>query len=87
MTRVEDITVRAIAALVAVLVWLTPGPGETSELVAVFATGPASGPTEDSPGWDCRIHGNRVCGPGNAQNVPAGDYSTGWLDYSDDFGA
>jgi hypothetical protein len=46
-----------------------------------------SGPTEDSPGWDCRVHGNRVCGPGNAQNVPAGDYSTRWLDYSDDFGA
>jgi hypothetical protein len=47
----------------------------------------ASGPTEDSPQWDCRIHGNRVCGPGNGQNVPAGDYSTRWLDYSDDFGA
>lgn len=37
---------------------------------------PASGPTEDSAGWDCRIHGNRVCGVGNAQGVPAGDYST-----------
>jgi len=24
---------------------------------------------EDSPGWDCRIHGNRVCGPDNAQGV------------------
>jgi hypothetical protein len=48
----------------------------------------ASGPTEDSPGWNCRIHGNRVCGPGNAQNVPAGYYfPAGWLDYSDDFGA
>jgi hypothetical protein len=46
-----------------------------------------SGPTEDSPGWDCRVHGNRVCGPGNGQGVPAGDYSTRWLDYSDDFGA
>jgi hypothetical protein len=20
------------------------------------------GLTEDSPGWDCRIHGNRICG-------------------------
>jgi hypothetical protein len=81
-------TVRAIAALVAVLAWLTPGPGETSALVDVFATGPSSGPTEDSPQWDCRIHGNRICGPGNAQNVPAGYYfPAGWLDYSDDFGA
>jgi len=24
--------------------------------------------------WDCRIHGNRICGEGNAQGVPAGDY-------------
>lgn len=21
-------------------------------------------PQEDEPGWDCRIHGNKVCGPG-----------------------
>jgi Spy/CpxP family protein refolding chaperone len=35
----------------------------------------APGLTEDSPGWDCRIHGNRVCGPGNAQGVAPGDYS------------
>lgn len=20
-------------------------------------------PEEDDPGWNCRIHGNRVCGP------------------------
>jgi hypothetical protein len=19
---------------------------------------------EDDPGWDCRVHGNRICGPG-----------------------
>jgi hypothetical protein len=30
---------------------------------------------EDLPGWDCRIHGNRICGHDNAQGVPAGDYS------------
>jgi len=80
-------TIRAIAALVAVLAWLTPGTGETSALLDVFATAPASGPTEDSPGWDCRVHGNRICGPGNSQGVPAGYYvPAGWLDYSDDFG-
>jgi hypothetical protein len=21
-----------------------------------------SAPLEDEPGWDCRVHGNRVCG-------------------------
>ncbi len=31
--------------------------------------------TEDSPGWDCRIHGNRICGPTNNQGVPAGNYN------------
>jgi hypothetical protein len=29
---------------------------------------------EDSPQWDCRVDGNRVCGEGNSQGVPAGDY-------------
>jgi hypothetical protein len=31
--------------------------------------------TEDSPGWDCRVHGNRICGVTNDQGVPAGDYN------------
>ena len=30
---------------------------------------------EDEAGWDCRTMGNNVCGPGNAQGVPPGDYS------------
>ena len=30
---------------------------------------------EDDPRWDCRVMGNRVCGPTNVQGVPAGDYS------------
>ena len=30
---------------------------------------------EDSPQWDCTTMGNRICGVGNAQGVPAGDYS------------
>ena len=29
---------------------------------------------EDDPRWDCRVMGNRVCGPTNVQGVPAGDY-------------
>ena len=31
-------------------------------------------PTEDDPAFDCRIHGNRICGPGNSQGVPPGQY-------------
>jgi len=30
---------------------------------------------EDDPRWDCRTMGNLICGAGNAQGVPAGDYS------------
>lgn len=30
---------------------------------------------EDSPAWDCRTDGNRICGPENAQRVVAGCYS------------
>ena len=29
---------------------------------------------EDDPRWDCRTMGNRICGPTNAQSVPAGDH-------------
>ncbi|MGE2717578.1 hypothetical protein ACQI4L_26245 [Mycolicibacterium litorale] len=35
--------------------------------------------TEDSPAWDCRINGNGVCGPDNAQGVQAGQYVNGQL--------
>lgn len=33
--------------------------------------------TEDSPGWDCTMMGNHVCGPGNAQGAPVGRYDEG----------
>lgn len=33
--------------------------------------------TEDSALWDCRIHGNRVCGPGSG--YPPGRYTDGGL--------
>jgi hypothetical protein len=52
-------------------------------VAAVIAlTSPALAPAddttvvmEDSPQWDCTTMGNQVCGVGNAQGVPAGDYS------------
>lgn len=34
---------------------------------------------EDDPGWDCRVDGDRVCGPTNVQGVPAGLYAGGQL--------
>ena len=33
--------------------------------------------SEDESGWSCVDDGNRVCGPGNAQGVPAGRYDEG----------
>ena len=39
----------------------------------VFATTGLE-PAEDDPAFDCRIHGNRICGPGNSQGVPPGQY-------------
>jgi hypothetical protein len=32
---------------------------------------------EDESGWSCVDDGNRVCGPNNAQGVPAGRYDEG----------
>lgn len=31
-------------------------------------------PAEDDPAFDCRVHGNRICGPGNSQGVAPGVY-------------
>lgn len=46
-------------------------------VVAAIVSAPIAGaqPVEDSPGWDCRIHGNQICGPTNSQGVPAGNYA------------
>lgn len=30
---------------------------------------------EDEPGWDCKVNGNRICGPTNDQGVQAGCYN------------
>ena len=32
------------------------------------------GHEEDDPGWSCITDGNRICGPGNPDGVPAGCY-------------
>jgi hypothetical protein len=37
----------------------------------------ADAPLEDSPDWSCVDDGNRVCGPDNANGVPAGCYDEG----------
>lgn len=38
---------------------------------------PLDAPQEDDPGWSCVDDGNRICGPGNANGVPAGRYDEG----------
>jgi hypothetical protein len=54
-------------------------------VAAVIAMSPQNSPAapadtdttviyEDDPRWDCRTMGNRECGVGNEQGVPAGDY-------------
>ena len=57
--------IRAAVALVAALVFLAGPPDITPARV-----------TEDSAEWDCRYDGNQICGPGNHQGLPAGDYSS-----------
>lgn len=37
----------------------------------------AAQPLEDEPAWSCVDDGNRVCGPNNANHVPAGCYDDG----------
>jgi len=32
---------------------------------------------EDDPAWSCVDDGNRICGPGNPQGAPAGQYDEG----------
>ncbi|GAS98822.1 uncharacterized protein RMCC_5787 [Mycolicibacterium canariasense] len=34
---------------------------------------------EDDPDWDCRVDGDRVCGPTNTQGVATGLYRDGQL--------
>ena len=59
------------AVLAAVAVFLAGPP----EIVPARVPDTRAAVLEDDPRWDCRTDGNRICGPGNAQNVPAGRYS------------
>ena len=56
-----DIIAAAIIAMSAAAVPGRPRPWSRSRRI--------------SPQWDCTTMGNRICGVGNAQGVPAGDYS------------
>lgn len=49
-------------------------------LSALASTSPAHAnaqPPEDGPSWSCVDDGNRICGPDNANHVPAGCYDDG----------
>ncbi len=39
-----------------------------------LSDGNSNGPSEDDPAFDCRWHGNGVCGPNNSNGHPAGCY-------------
>ena len=42
-----------------------------------------AGMEEDDPGWSCVRDGNRICGPGNTEGVPAGCYDDGGVMVAD----
>ncbi|ACF05061.1 hypothetical protein Nigel_58 [Mycobacterium phage Nigel] len=51
---------------------LPAGPSISFDQYVYAVTG--TEPAEDDPAFDCRLHGNRICGPGNSQGVPPGQY-------------
>ena len=57
----------------AVRAWISAVLVVAAGILSAPATA-AGSPPEDTAGFDCRIHGNRVCGTGNDQRVPAGRY-------------
>ncbi len=68
--RVLVATVAVAASPLVSLVAVSPGLA-VPRGSAVFQ---ASRISEDSSTWDCRVDGNRMCGPGNAQQVIPGCY-------------
>jgi hypothetical protein len=54
----------------------TPIAEDTDTAITEDSPGGSAVATEDSPGWDCRTDGNRMCGLGNDQHAPAGCYGT-----------
>lgn len=78
-------TIRRCAVLVALVVGLAVGcthggvtTPQAAEAPSVTTTSTATTePNDDEPSFDCRIHGNEVCGPGGA--YAAGCYVDGEL--------
>lgn len=53
------------------------GAAITLSAGGVAHAAPAGQTQEDDPGWDCRVDGNRICGPANSNAVAAGCYDEG----------
>lgn len=59
---------------------ITAGIAAGAALAAMLLASPdakADPVQEDQPGWSCVDDGNHMCGPGNANGVPAGCYDDG----------
>lgn len=87
MKRSDAITLvaakAALGATMALGIVLAPSghaapPNEDDPGVSSQSDGTSSGAIqEDDPRWSCVDDGNRVCGPGNSNGVPAGCYDDG----------
>lgn len=56
-----------------------PAPAPYVAPIVTYGASDQAPMLEDSPLWDCRMHGNGECGPGATVPVPIGD--TGALVY------
>jgi hypothetical protein len=56
---------------------LEPAPGYDAYAVEAGDDNEDGVIEEDESGWDCPTMGNRICGPGNSNGVPAGQYDEG----------
>lgn len=73
MNHLTRATIAVVAAELAMA-----GSIAVSGIIGLHGHAQASpGLQEDDPGWSCVDDGNRVCGPGNEQGVPAGCYDEG----------
>lgn len=70
----EDATPIPCEAVPEVLAALGRGESEDARRAQVAS------PAEDSAGFDCRVNGNRTCGPTNRQHATPGCYVDGQLD-------
>lgn len=57
------------ASVIAAAVAVGAVSGTAVTLAVSGPESPSTKITEDSPGWDCRYHGNNVCGP-NSDHAP-----------------